>query len=58
MAEPRMAWMCMHCGYTYDPAGGDPVGEIPPGTPFEDVPEDWKCPDCGAARAEFELMEL
>jgi rubredoxin len=35
------------CGFIYDPAVGDPDGGIPPGTAFEDLPEDWVCPVCG-----------
>ena len=39
--------------YIYDPALGDPDSGIPPGTPFADLPDDWYCPDCGAAKADF-----
>ena len=39
--------------YIYDPAVGAPDSGIPPGTPFEDVPADWACPDCGAGKADF-----
>ena len=39
---------CIACGYIYDPEVGDPDAGIAPGTPFEDLPEDWVCPDCGA----------
>ncbi len=45
---------CSVCGYVYDPAVGDPDGGIAPGTAFEDIPEDWVCPVCGAAKSEFE----
>ncbi|MFN3763323.1 MAG: rubredoxin [Anaerolineae bacterium] len=38
-------WECMVCGYIYDPAKGDPDRGIPPGTPFEALPEDWSCPE-------------
>ena len=47
-------WVCQVCGYTYDPAKGDPDNGVKPGTKFEDVPEDWVCPDCGAGKSEFE----
>jgi rubredoxin len=47
-------WKCTVCGYVYDPAVGDPDGGIPPNTPFEDLPDDWVCPVCGAAKSEFE----
>lgn len=50
-------WMCMMCGWTYDPKAGDPDGGIAPGTVFEDIPDDWTCPACGAAKADFELVE-
>jgi rubredoxin len=45
---------CGVCGYIYDPAAGDPDGDIPPGTAFEKLPDDWECPVCGAAKSEFE----
>jgi rubredoxin/flavin reductase (DIM6/NTAB) family NADH-FMN oxidoreductase RutF len=46
-------WECSVCGYIYDPETGDPDGGIEPGTPFEDIPDDWVCPECGAAKSEF-----
>lgn len=54
-AEPTMAkkYVCLACGFVYDPALGDPDGGIPPGTPFEDIPDDWVCPDCGAEKRDF-----
>jgi rubredoxin len=45
---------CQVCGYIYDPALGDPDGGIAPGTPFEKLPADWVCPQCGAAKDMFE----
>ena len=48
---------CSLCGYIYDPAEGDPDGGIAPGTPFEQIPEDWVCPLCGAAKSDFEPVE-
>jgi rubredoxin len=45
--------VCGVCGYVYDPAQGDPDGKIAAGTAFEDLPEDWVCPVCGAAKSEF-----
>lgn len=50
--------MCMNCGYIYEQDQGDPDGGIAPGTPFEDIPDDWFCPSCGAKKAEFELVEV
>jgi flavin reductase (DIM6/NTAB) family NADH-FMN oxidoreductase RutF/rubredoxin len=48
---------CSVCGWVYDPELGDPDGGIEPGTPFEDIPDDWVCPVCGAAKDEFERIE-
>ena len=45
---------CTVCGYIYDPAIGDPDNGFPPGTAFEDLPDDWLCPDCGAEKDWFE----
>lgn len=45
---------CTVCGYEYDPEKGDPDGNIPPGTAFEDLPDDWVCPICGAGKSDFE----
>lgn len=44
---------CELCGYIYDPQVGDPDGGIKPGTSFEDIPEDWVCPLCGAGKEDF-----
>jgi rubredoxin len=43
----------MSCGYIYNPEEGDPIGGIAPGTAFEDLPDDWVCPDCGLGKEEF-----
>jgi rubredoxin len=48
---------CTVCGYIYDPELGDPDSGIEPGTPFAEIPDDWMCPVCGAAKDEFERME-
>jgi rubredoxin/flavin reductase (DIM6/NTAB) family NADH-FMN oxidoreductase RutF len=48
------SYVCGVCGYIYDPEAGDPEGKIPPGTPFEDVPDNWTCPVCGVGKAQFE----
>ncbi len=45
---------CSVCGYVYDPAQGDPTHGVPPGTAFADLPADWVCPVCGAAKEHFE----
>jgi rubredoxin len=47
-------YVCTVCGYVYDPKAGDPDNDIPEGTSFEDLPEDWTCPVCGAGKSEFE----
>lgn len=47
-------YVCIICGYVYDPAVGDPEGGIVPGTDFEDIPEDWTCPVCGVGKEDFE----
>ena len=47
-------YVCILCGYVYDPAEGDPEGDIPPGTAFEDLPEGWVCPACGVGVEYFE----
>lgn len=49
-------YVCTVCGYIYDPALGDPDSGIAPGTEFADVRDDWTCPECGAAKNEFEII--
>ena len=49
-------WRCIVCGYIYDPKNGSPQNGVPPGTAFEDVPEDFICPECGAPKDQFEKM--
>ena len=49
-----MKYVCTLCGYVYDPAVGDPEYNIKPGTAFEDLPDDWVCPTCGATKDDFE----
>lgn len=46
-------YVCKVCGYVYDPKYGDPENGIKPGTSFEELPKDWKCPQCGASKDEF-----
>ena len=46
-------FVCSICGYEYDPAVGDPDSGIAPGTPFEDLPDDWVCPICKMAKSNF-----
>lgn len=47
-------YKCLMCGYIYDPAVGDADNGVSAGTAFEDLPDDWTCPDCGAGQDEFE----
>jgi len=46
-------YVCDLCGYVYDPAVGDPDSGVAAGTSFNDLPEDWKCPVCGASKEDF-----
>ncbi len=46
-------WECQACGYVYDPSTGDPDNGIPSGTRFEDLPDDWVCPQCGVGKEFF-----
>ena len=50
-------YICDVCGYVYDPAKGDPDNNIPPNTAFEDLPDDYECPVCGAGKSDFEKRE-
>ncbi len=47
-------YVCTICGYVYDPEQGDPDNDVDPGTKWEDVPDDWECPVCGASKDDFE----
>lgn len=53
------AYICStsNCGYIYNPAKGDRKGKIPKGTKFEDLPDDWRCPVCGASKKAFRPMQ-
>ena len=48
---------CGICGYVYDPEQGDDMSDVAPGTPWEDLPEDWTCPVCAAGKDSFAEME-
>jgi flavin reductase (DIM6/NTAB) family NADH-FMN oxidoreductase RutF/rubredoxin len=57
-AIPKVTkYQCTVCGYIYDPALGDSDGGIKPGTPFEEIPDDWVCPVCGASKDQFKKIE-
>jgi len=49
-------YVCIVCGFVYDESQGRPEDGIAPGTRWEDVPDGWSCPECGAAKSEFELV--
>ena len=63
IAVPRVppcmkAYMCVICGYVYEEEKGDPASGIAPGTRWDDVPLSWRCPDCGAGKEDFEMVEV
>ena len=58
MSDEFRKWQCFFCGYIYDEAVGDPDGGVAPGTRWEDVPDDWVCPNCGAGKGDFAMMEV
>lgn len=49
-------YLCIVCGWVYDPSIGDPDSGIKPGTKFQDIPEDWVCPVCGVDKTNFQLI--
>ena len=51
-------YKCLLCGYVYDPAVGDPDNGVEAGTDFEDLPEDWVCPECGAGRMSSSRLKI
>ena len=52
-----MKYICINCGYVYDPAVGDPANSVAPGTSFDDLPDDWICPLCYVGKDQFDPME-
>lgn len=52
------AYMCVICGFVYEEAKGHPESNVAPGTKWEDVPLAWRCPDCGAGKEDFEMIEI
>jgi rubredoxin len=58
MNNPTKTYMCVVCGFVYDEAAGRPGDGLPAGTRWADVPDSWNCPECGAAKADFELVEI
>ncbi|MDI9348190.1 MAG: rubredoxin [Methylacidiphilales bacterium] len=57
MNEPFKILMCTVCGWTYNEALGAPDEGIAPGTRWADVPENWTCPECGAVKDDFQMIE-
>jgi len=53
MEDAMQKYVCDICGYVYDPAKGDPSNNVPAGTPFDKLPDDWVCPVCGAPKDDF-----
>lgn len=51
-------YMCIVCGYVYDEAVGEPEHGIAAGTRWDDIPASWSCPDCGVAKADFEMVAI
>jgi len=60
MSETKVnrTWMCLICGFVYEEERGLPDEGIAPGTAWEDVPINWTCPECGARKEDFEMVEL
>ena len=52
------SYMCLICGFVYDESEGSPEEGIPPGTRWDDVPMNWVCPECGARKEDFEMIEI
>jgi rubredoxin len=57
MSTPATRYVCIHCAYIYDPAAGDPFSDVPPGTPFEELPETWCCPMCYRPKTDFDPLD-
>jgi len=51
-------WQCFFCGHIYDEAQGDPDAGIAAGTAWHDVPDTYICPQCGAAKSDFAMVEI
>ncbi|MFN2328153.1 MAG: rubredoxin [Chromatocurvus sp.] len=59
MSEPALRkYECIVCGFIYDEAEGLPDEGIPPGTRWDDIPDDWLCPDCGVGKEDFDMIEI
>ena len=56
--RPFRRYRCVYCAFEYDEAEGHPDAGIAPGTRWEDIPDDWICPQCGAEKVDFEMEEI
>lgn len=56
--QPFKRYQCLYCDFVYDEAQGLPDEGIAPETRWEDIPDDWYCPQCGAEKADFEMVEI
>ena len=50
-------WQCLACNFIYDEAEGLPDDDLPPGTRWEDVPDDWTCPECDTQKSDFDMVK-
>lgn len=55
-ADQISQWTCLYCGYVYDVAIGAPESGIPSGTLWDDIPDDWCCPNCSSEKSQFEPL--
>ncbi len=55
--KPWRKWQCFFCGHIYDERAGHPEEGLPPGTLWEDIPDDWMCPECGAMKSDYYLLD-
>ena len=51
-------WQCIVCGFIYDEAKGIPEEGIAAGTSWDDIPDDWECPECGVGKDDFEMVQI
>jgi rubredoxin len=56
--EPYKTWQCGTCGFIYEEEFGLPHEGLAPGTRWADIPDNWTCPDCGMAKAQFDMVEI
>jgi rubredoxin len=58
MTKDYRRWQCLNCAFIYDEVIGSPEDGLAPGTRWEDIPDDWYCPTCGAEKIDFEMIEI